>query len=272
YHEVWTPSGAEAAFWSAAEDLPPEEGLLTRISVFRSLAPCWWWYGSDPSIAYEPHERNRAALDKGELCLSPTTSGHSAYALRQLERDQSALPVGALRMAFGGLLGVWALVRSDGAAAHGFCPDPASEQFGMSEVTGTVGLALYHYLRLACAYVDPTTDLAFGCFSTQEKEWLKITPWDGVGRRVVVRAYGVVVESEFGFIRELRFKRDRSEAVLRLENTSTERRDLRARIRGLWGETARVNGEEVRAEDGWIPIQVSCEGGATVVAEAWIQK
>jgi hypothetical protein len=175
-------------------------------------------------------------------------------------------------MAFGGLLGVWALVRSDGAAAHGFCPDPASEQFGMSQVTGTVGLALYHYLRLACAYVDPTTDLAFGCFSTQEKEWSKVTPWDGVGRRIVVRAYGLVVESEFGFIRELRYKRDRTEAVLRIENTASEPRTVRARIRGLWGVRARVNGEEVQAEDGWIAIQVSCEGEETAIAEIRIQK
>jgi hypothetical protein len=175
-------------------------------------------------------------------------------------------------MAFGGLLGVWALVRSDGAAAHGFCPDPASEQFGMSQVTGTIGLALYHYLRLACAYVDPTTDLAFGCFSTQEKEWSKVTPWDGVGRRIVVRAYGLVVESDFGFIRELRFKRDRTEAVLRLENTSAKPAVLKARIRGLWGVDARVNGEEAHAEDGWIAIQVSCESEATAIAEVRIQK
>ena len=268
----WTPHGVRASFWSPNEEPPKEWVKMGQINVHRSLAPCWWWYGSDATVASDPATRNRAAIDKGELCLGPTTPAHSAYALRHLEHDRPSLPIGALRMAFGGLLGVWALVRSDGAAAHGFCPDPASEQFGMSQVTGTVGLALYHYLRLACAYVDPTTDLAFGCFSTQEKEWSKVTPWDGVGRRIVIRAYGLVVESDFGFIRELRFKRDRTEAVVRLENTSSKPATLRARIRGLWGLSAKVNGEEVHAEDGWIAIQVSCEGETMAIAEIRIQK
>ncbi len=219
-----------------------------------------------------PGNRNRAARDKGELCLGPTTSEHASYALFSLERDRASLPVGALRMAFGGLLGVWALVRSDGAAASGYCPDIASEQYGMSQITGTVGLSLYHYLTQACAYVDPTTDLSFGCFYSQEKEWSKVTPWDGVGRRIVVRAYGLVVETEFGCIRELRFKRDRSEAVIKIENTASEARTIKGRIRGLWGEHCKVNGEPVQAENGWVAIEVSCESETTAIAEIRIQK
>jgi hypothetical protein len=124
----------------------------------------------------------------------------------------------------------------------------------------------------ACSYVDPTTDLTFGCFYSQEKEWAKVTPWDGVGRRVVVRAYGLVVETEFGFIRELRFKRDRSEAVIKLENTSSQPQTLKGRIRGLWGVRAKVNGEPVEAENGWLPIEVSCESDSTAIAEIRIQK
>lgn len=267
---AWRPDGFR--YGSVDFEVYTTAKELNFVNVHRSLAPCWWWYGSDTVVVDDPRERNRAAADKGHLCLGPTTPAFAEVALRYLQRDRSTLPVGALRMAFGGLLGVWALVRSDGAAAHGFCPDPASEQFGMSEVTGTVGLALYHYLRLACAYVDPSTDLAFGCFVSQEKEWTKVTPWDGVGRRIVVRAYGLVVESEFGFIRELRFKRDRSEAVIRIENTSSHSREVKARIKGLWGVHARVNGEEAQAIDGWIDIQVSCEAEAAAIAEVRIQK
>jgi hypothetical protein len=265
--EPWAPPRALLTDGNAAEDQ-----ILTLANVHRSLAPCWWWYGSDASVAMNPIERNRVAIDKGEMCLGPTTAMNALYALSYLERDRPVLPVGALRMAFGGLMGVWALVRADGAAAAGFCPDPASEQYGMSPVTGTVGLALYHYLRLACAYVDPTTDLIFGCFYSQEKEWSKVTPWDGVGRRIVVRAYGLVVESEFGCIRELRFKRDRSEAVIRIENTASDSRNVRARIRGLWGTKARVNGEAVEAVNGWIDIQVSCESESMAVADVRIHK
>jgi hypothetical protein len=256
------------------------DGLLTQASfasdvasngaqlfTHRSLAPNWWSYGSDVFSVTDDHLRNPCALDKGELYLGPSTSENANWVLRTLERNPNDVTTGALRMALGGLLGVWALVRADGAAASNFCPDPASEQFGMSPYTGTVGLSLYHYLKLVTAYCDPFVDFSFGCQMEKEKEWLKVKPWDGVGRRIAVLSYGVTVESQSGVIREFRFRRKRTEAVLNIENPAKEARAVKARIRGLWGSSAKVNGEVVPVVDGWLSVEVSCDAGMTAVAD-----
>ena len=237
----------------------------------RGLAPCWWWYGSDRTTIVDPAYHNRTALDKGELCLGPSSVEDSSPALGLLKVSHAALSPGALRLSLGGLMSVWGLVRPDGGAASSFCPDPASEQFGMSPVTGTVGLALYHYLTLAASYYDPSEDLIFGCHVSHEIDWIKVTPWDGVGRRIVILGYRVEVAAAGAVIREFRVRRNRLAAVIRLENTASFARTARLRIRGLWGDAAKVNGAVAHAEDGWLNVEVSCEAGGVGVAEIRMQ-
>ena len=109
-----------------------------------------------------------AMEDKGEMCLGPTSSANSEILFRTLSRDVLSVPDGILRLAFGGMLGVWALVKPDGSASTGFCPDPASKQFGMSPNTGTVGLALFR---------EPG-GRAQGSFAPREMQKMKIPKAD----------------------------------------------------------------------------------------------
>jgi hypothetical protein len=194
--------------------------------------------------------------------------------LSMLDRDYANLPEAMLRLALGGMLGVWALVRDDGAAGMAFCPDSASSHFGMSAVTGDVGLGLFHYLRAIAAFVLPTRYAGvttFGCHFEVEtedgQEIFIVRPWDGVGRRVVVRQIGLEVRANLGVLRDVRFDARKRHAKILLENPSMRERRARLQVSGLWGVRFSVNGEELRSEDGTLNLDVTLPGGQTVKTE-----
>jgi hypothetical protein len=249
-----------------------EEPRATRVDLaytHRSLSPHWWWYGADQRLLPDPRLRNRAMLDRGELCLGPTTPYNAILGLQQLEHDAIGLNGGQLRMAFGGLLGVWALVREDGAATAGFCPDPASEGFGICGVSGDVGIGLYAYLLRATSYVVPAAEFAFGCFYEVEGPWATVIPWDGVGRRIVVGSYALKVEAEVGRIRKLRFRIDRSEIIVDVENPADSARTLVLTVQGLWSEATLESENGRLTQDpsaGGVRLELPCEANNRVVA------
>jgi len=257
---MWSTGGFEEAFWAAKErgDAEGVERYLRYANAARSLSPCWWWYGSDKRWSDAPYAPPNPGLeDKGEVCLGPTTVANSLLYLSMMDRDSHALHGARLRLAYGGLMGIWALVREDGAASMGFCPDAASKQFGMSWTTGDIGVGLFHYLRGAASYVltSRTHGLqTYGChFEAHEngaKERFVIRPWDGVGRRIVVRHVGLDVTCDQGRIREFSFDAKKRNATLTLQNTSDKVLRARLEIRGLWGERFDVEGEAVQAQDG----------------------
>jgi hypothetical protein len=266
---LWNTAGFEEAFWTARalSDASGMERYLRYATAARSLSPCWWWYGSDKRWTESPQGVSHPALDdKGELCLGPTTVADSLMVLSALDRDSETIHPGRLRMAFGGLLGVWALVRDDGAGSMGFCPDAASKHFGMSWTTGDLGLGLYHYLRGAASFVLASRQiglLTFGCeFESLEEGPLErfiLKPWDGVGRRVVVRHVGLDVSSTTARIKELAFDARKRNATLSLQNTSDKALATQIEIRGLWGERFEVDGAEVHARDGILTAKVTIE-------------
>jgi hypothetical protein len=208
--------------------------------------------------------------DKGELCLGPTTIANSLMLFRMLERDYTSLPDSYLRLAFGGMLGVWALVRSDGAGSMGFCPDAASKQFGISAITGDVGVSLFTYLRNVASYVLPTRNagvITFGCHFEMDtldgREIYTIRPWDGVGRRIVVRQIGFDVRTSFGVIRELRFDTRKRWAKVRVQNEADRAMVIQVSVRGLWGTSVEFNGEALAIEDGVALVGTQIAPGAT---------
>ena len=253
---------------------PLQDRVMSAAFAARSTAPSWWWYGSDkrwlddnelPHIAYE---------DKGEMCLGPTTPANSEIMFRSLMRDATMVPDAMLRMAFGGMLGVWALVKSDGSASTGFCPDVASRQFGMNANTGTVGLSLFHYLRnvRACVLPSPTTGaITFGCsFEAKEKEdglELRVKPWDGVGRRVSIRQVGLDVEAKTGKIREVRVHTRKRRAWIEVENTAHVQRSASLKIDGLWGNQFEVNGKKEHTAGGSLSVERPMPPGGVIAIE-----
>jgi hypothetical protein len=260
---LWNPEVFEEAFWAARDrsDAVGVERYLRYAFAARSLSPCWWWYGSDKRWLETSHPHPGMA-DKGEMCLGPSTVANSLMFLATLDRDSSRVDQTRLRMAFGGLLGIWALVQEDGSASTGFCPDAASKQFGMNWTTGEVGIGLFHYLRGVSSYVLASRSeglQTFGChFEAMEEgaqEHFRLRPWDGVGARIVVRHLGLEISCTNARIREVAFDAGKRNATLSLKNTSDKRSFARVEIKGLWGEKFEVNGKSAQAQNGSLTVQ-----------------
>ena len=177
----------------------------------RSLAPSWWWYGSDKrNWDGADSTPTRAMADRGETCLAHTTIPNSLIFFGLMDRDYLAIPEAYMRMAFGGMLGPWALVRSDGAASMCYCPDLSSKHAGFNSYTGGSGHGLFHYLREVGSYVLPNQKqgiYTFGCHFESTDDAYVVRPWEGVGRRIVMRQIGAEFRLTFGRFIELRVDR-----------------------------------------------------------------
>lgn len=272
----WDTTGYDEVHLAAgiAGNHPLQERVMSAAFAARSTAPCWWWYGSDKRWLDDTELPHMAYEDKGEMCLGPTTAANSEIMFRSLLRDATLVPDPILRMAFGGMLGVWALVKPDGSASTGFCPDAASRQFGMNPNTGTVGLSLFHYLRNVKAFVlpSPTTGaITFGCsFEAKEKDdglELRVKPWDGVGRRVSIRQVGLDVEARVGKIREVRVHTRKRRALIEVENTAATQRTASLKIEGLWGNQFEVNGKKEHTAGGLLSVERPMPPGGVIAIE-----
>lgn len=253
YSEVFTASRYMG-------DETNQDKAIRYAYVHRSLSPSWWWYGSD-TRQWDSREDGGLPIpfDNGELCMGYTGPENSMMFFNMLDRDYGHLPEAHMRQAFGGMLGIWALVASDGSASMGYCPDRASRMFGFSPLTGDIGLGLFHYLRAAGSYVLPSRThgvFTFGCHFEATDSVYKVRPWDGVGRRVVIRQIGAEFSLSIGRIRELELDLRKRWARLLVENPSDKDLQTELRIRGLWGKRFRVMGKEVDSEDGELAVSL----------------
>ncbi len=278
---------APAGFWEADAfeevlaaarhegNLELKDRIFRCLTSAKSLSPSWWWYGSDKRWGNGP-EGNDAALDNGELCLGAPTVSNSCLLFSIFGRDYAHLPEHMVRLAFAGMLSVWALVREDGAAGMSFTPDAASAHFGMAPTTGDIGISLFHYLRWSGAYVLPSLGkslLTFGCkFDVEEQkhtEIFSIRPWDGVGRRIIVRQVGMEVETTVGMLEELRFDSRKRSARVSLQNTSDKDLVTELVVKGMWGRRCQAAGITYAVEGGAIrvPVQMPAHGKARIDIE-----
>lgn len=253
---VLDTSGFEEVY-AAAMFLDNDEHLertLRCAFASRSLAPSWWWYGSDKrSWDGADSTPQKALLDRGEACLAHTTISNSAIFFAGLDRDYLAIPDAYMRLAFGGLIGPWALVRGDGACSMCYCPDPSSRHHGYNPFTGASGLGYFHYLRTAGAYVMPSRgggEYMFGChFETKEDRYV-VTPWDGVGRKVVLRQIGAEFHLSFGKITRVELDLRKRWAQITVENPSDKSIKADIEMHGLWGNLLQVQGKNVQNHQG----------------------
>lgn len=255
-------SGFEEAFTAARylNDEDHQERAMRCAYAVRSLSPSWWWYGSDPRMWDEvEHGPLPMPFDRGELCQGHTGPENSLMFFDTLDRDYATLPEQYMRMAFGGLLGCWALVRPDGSASMAYCPDSASKLFGFSPLSGDLGLSLFHYLRAAGAYVLPSRSygvFTFGCHFEIESDHYVVRPWDGVGRRVVLRQVNADFQLSVGKFREVQLDVRKRWASLVVENPTDLDMNTELRIRGLWGNRFEILGEAIEGMDGELAVSL----------------
>jgi hypothetical protein len=261
---------------AAAKYLADDEHLERSVRcafAARSPSPSWWWYGSDKRI-WDGADSTpiQALVDKGEACLAHTTIPNSQIFFGLMDRDYLALPEAYMRMAFGGMMGPWALVRRDGAAAMCFCPDWASKQAGFNAYTGAGGLGYYHYLRCAGSFVLPNRTVgatAFGCHFEVGEDAYVVRPWDSVGRRVSMRQIGFDLGLTFGCLQQLRLDLGKRWFEAQVENPSDKDVRTRLSVRGLWGEQVRAGSQLTEAVDGtvWLEAVLPARRVATIRGE-----
>lgn len=253
---VLDTSGFEEVF-NAARYLDDDEHLertLRCAMAARSLAPSWWWYGSDKrSWDGADSIPIGSLLDRGENCLAHTTIPNSLMFFESMDRDYLAISDAYMRLSFGGMIAPWALVRNDGAASMCYCPDRSSRHFGYNPFTGASGLGYAQYLMNVGAYVLPAKGqmiYAFGCHFESDQGRIQVRPWDGVGRRIVLRQIGAEFEVSFGQIRQLVLDERKRWAELKVFNPADKEVRSEITVRGMWGQTLNVGGRNVESVEG----------------------
>lgn len=267
---VLDTSGLEEVF-AAAKFLDDDAHLERTIRcayATRSLAPSWWWYGSDKrNWDGADSTPSRAMADRGETCLAHTTIPNSLIFFGLLDRDYLAIPEAYMRMAFGGMLGPWGLVRSDGAASMCYCPDLSSKHAGFNAYTGGSGHGLFHYLREVGSYVLPNGKLgtyAFGCHFEARDDSYVVRPWEGVGRKIVLRQIAASFSLSFGRFVELRLDRQKRWFEAEIQNPSDKEVKAELTVSGLWGGAVVINGRTVTALDGKAVLPVTLPARQTI--------
>jgi hypothetical protein len=144
----------------------------------------------------------------------------------------------------------------------------------MSEMTGDVGISLFAYLRHAASYVLPSRNAGvatFGCHfevdATSGTEQYVVRPWDGVGRRIIVRQLGIEVEASFGKIAELRFDGRKRRASLKIENPAAMDLQAFVTVKGLWGTEVEACGKIIKGENGEVVVPIDLRSGSTTDLE-----
>lgn len=272
---AWSPTSfadvAEVARRHGADELAERAQRLAFSA--RSLAPSWWSYGSDKRY-WEDAFEHPTLHDHGQMCHGALSVAISRIALAHLEQDDSGVAEWELRAAFAGMMGPWSLIRHDGAASMGYSPDMASGHFGMNATSGDIGIALYQYLRYITAYVLPSRErglLTFGCHlenaEHRGEEIFTIRPWDGIGRRIIVRQVGLEASLTFGQFLELKFGARKRIAAARVKNPSGKDMPTVMHIAGLWGQRFLVNGRELETTNHELRIELELPKRSNLTVE-----
>lgn len=251
------------------EDSMSATGSVEQLCLsHKSASPNWWSFGSEPrpTVDYEFHPY---LPDFAEVYPSYTSVASSLAMTTWLKRDYTRLDEAGLRLATAGFLAPWSLVREDGAASMGFCPDLGSSERGVVPYTGDIGFALADYLRYSTGYLLSSLDRGFvpvGVhFESYPKDgmtMLRLEPWDGVGRRIIVRHLNLMVEADGAKIDCLEFDINLQYAKIVLDNpTEAMKRKTRVMVDGLWGTEFAVTGAEHKIVDGVLWLDATVEAG-----------
>jgi hypothetical protein len=169
----------------------------------RGRAPCWFWNDSDQrwwdAVRTAPQYEN--FTDFGENCHHYMTGLNGWMLLEAYDsgynRDEPG-PIG-----YSGILNSWARVQPDGFAGMCYCPDPASDNYGLNQFTGDVGLGLWGNLKAARCYAldDPVIGLvAYGGqldrSGNDAGSSFKLHPYPGLDHRIRCMNSELMIDSE----------------------------------------------------------------------------
>ena len=147
--------------------------------------------------------------------------------------------------------------------------------FRSNAFTGASGLGYYHYLVGTGSYVLPNREqgiMTFGCHYGQDDDVHLVRPWDGVGRRIVMRQIGAEFTLHFGCFVELRLDlRLRSFDAI-IENPSDKEIATQLDIIGLWGTELKVGDATIQYKDGRFRVPVVLSPKSTMRVSGAISK
>ncbi|HLO98458.1 MAG TPA: DUF5695 domain-containing protein, partial [Fimbriimonas sp.] len=217
----------------------------------KSLSPNWWCYGVEPR-AVTDFEGHPAFEDFGKVYPSVSAFQTATQLTRWLDQDYAKIDESALRLGMGGLLMPWTLVREDGAAACGYCPDLGSRNRGVVSYTGDIGFLLADHIAYSTCYLLSTPDrgfigygLTFDSFQEDGHSVMRLQPFDGIGRRVVVRHLNLEVLVTGCRIDTLEFDINLAWVRVTLDNPVTaSSREATITVNGLWGTSLKFEDAE----------------------------
>lgn len=156
-----------------------------------------------------------------------------------------------------------------------YCPDLSSKQAGYNIYTGASGLGYYHYLRGTGSFVLPNRTLgsfSFGCHFEAGEEALKVRPWDGVGRHIVIRQIGAEFELSFGRFIELRLDPRKRWFEAEIENHADKAVSAELTVTGLWGVNLEYGTQTVSSQGGKAVLTVQLEANAVTTIKGKVKE
>jgi Family of unknown function (DUF5695) len=235
--------------------------VLNVTKAGRGRAPCWFWNDSDQRWwdAVRTAPKYESFTDFGENCHHYMT-GLNGYMLleafdRGYGRDEPG-PIG-----YSGIWNSWARVNQSGFAGMCYCPDPASDNYGLNQFTGDVGLGLWGSVKAFRCYIvdDPILKrTVYGGTLIEDEEQdgitrIAVNPAAGVDHKIRWIEYELFVDSEGPVIREMVITPDKTRLELYLENPTPYRCDARIIVTGLPRATYEW---ETRSQDGKKTIDI----------------
>lgn len=230
------------------EDLVNQTIAVTEAG--RGREPSWFWNDSDQRWwdAVRTAPEYNSFTDFGENCHHYMT-GLNGYMLldlydRQYNSDDR-YPVG-----FSGMLTHLGRITESGFAGMCTCPDPSSDNYGLNQFTGDVGLGLWGGLLGLRCYLYDDSEVGNRCLGgrlTRANDGsVTVSPWSGCDRRLRWMVDGsVAIDVEGQVIRSVTRKENGKRWIIQLSNpaacTSRSRLVMQGLTNGEWAISHRIN-------------------------------
>ena len=130
-----------------------------------------------------------------------------------------------------------------------------------------IGHGLFHYLREVGSYVLPNQKMGtyvFGCHFEITDDSYVVRPWEGVGRKLVLRQIGATFALSFGRFIELRMDRQKRWFEADVQNPSDKEVRTTLVLSGLWGGSVVVGGKTYVADVGKAEVPLVLPARQTV--------
>ena len=221
----------------------------------RHHVPAWYLAGNDTRSGFGNGKYGHLP-DEIEFSYMATLNGLVVQDAYEASGDPFLL-----RSAYASALGVWALVRADGAGRYLYTWEPARMLF--DPWSSEMGLALFGALKQQRAYVVADEDfglVGYGCEVQRVAGGVEVVPLDGLRNHVVWQARQLRVVAEGATIERLVFLNDGGLAV-ELRGVTKSVHEARLRIAAVRGRrTLSVDGRgtaEARPVRGALDIGVT---------------